>query len=182
MRKVSTTISPERRAPPSPSSRAGRRRCPRSAISSRSSIAGARARRCRRLPTHGSSSDGTMNDRIAPVALLIGALVLVSAPSDAETYRWVDEQGHVLYSDRPPPAAAFPPDGARPTSHHPTDAPTNALARRRGPARPPPGFALSRPPQSGNHGRVAANSRRAQDRRTGDRGVGARCRPEGGRL
>src|SRR5207249_2064879 len=102
MRKASTTISPERRAPPSPSSRAGRRRCPRSAISSRSSIAGARARRCRRLPTHRSSSDGTMTDRIAPVALLIGALVLVSAPSDAETYRWVDEQGHVTYSDRPP--------------------------------------------------------------------------------
>src|SRR5207249_2309813 len=61
-----------------------------------------RARRCRRLPTHRSSSDGTMTDRIAPVALLIGALVLVSAPSDAETYRWVDEQGHVTYSDRPP--------------------------------------------------------------------------------
>ena len=43
-----------------------------------------------------------MTDRIAPVALLIGALVLVSAPSDAETYRWVDEQGNVTYSDRPP--------------------------------------------------------------------------------
>ena len=43
-----------------------------------------------------------MTDRIAPVALLIGALILVSAPSGAETYRWVDEQGNVTYSDRPP--------------------------------------------------------------------------------
>src|SRR6266566_3424595 len=102
MRKASTTISPERRAPLSPSSRTGRRRCPRSAIFSRSSIAGARARRCRRPPTHGSSSDGTMTDRIALVALLIGALILISASSDAETYRWVDERGNVTYSDRPP--------------------------------------------------------------------------------
>jgi hypothetical protein len=51
-----------------------------------------------------------MTDRIAPVVLLIGALVLVSTPSDAETYRWVDEQGNVTYSDRPPqPRQVRPP-------------------------------------------------------------------------
>src|SRR5438093_12184038 len=102
MHKASTTISPERRAPPSFFSRTGRRRCPRSAIFSRSSIAGARARRCRRPPTHRSSSDGTMTERMALVALLIGALILVAASSDAETYRWVDEGGNVTYSNRPP--------------------------------------------------------------------------------
>lgn len=43
-----------------------------------------------------------MTDRTAAVLLLAGALVLVSAVSGAETYRWVDDQGNVTYSDRPP--------------------------------------------------------------------------------
>ncbi|MGH7306892.1 MAG: DUF4124 domain-containing protein [Candidatus Rokuibacteriota bacterium] len=44
-----------------------------------------------------------MTDRIAP-ALLATALVLVPAASGAETYRWMDDQGNVTYSDRPPQA------------------------------------------------------------------------------
>jgi len=43
-----------------------------------------------------------MTERMALVALLIGALILVAASSDAETYRWVDEGGNVTYSNRPP--------------------------------------------------------------------------------
>ena len=43
-----------------------------------------------------------MTDRTAAVLLLAGALVLVSTVSGAETYRWVDDQGNVTYSDRPP--------------------------------------------------------------------------------
>ena len=45
-----------------------------------------------------------MTERMALVALLIGALILVAASSDAETYRWVDEGGNVTYSNRPPQA------------------------------------------------------------------------------
>jgi len=36
-----------------------------------------------------------MTERMALVALLIGALILVAASSDAETDRWVDEGGNV---------------------------------------------------------------------------------------
>ena len=43
-----------------------------------------------------------MTDRRRAVPLLIGALVLVAAHGEAETYRWVDEQGNVTYSNRPP--------------------------------------------------------------------------------
>lgn len=43
-----------------------------------------------------------MTDRRRSVPLLIGALVLVAAHGEAETYRWVDEQGNVTYSNRPP--------------------------------------------------------------------------------
>ena len=43
-----------------------------------------------------------MTDRIGAVLLLGAALVLVPARGGAETYRWVDEQGNVTYSDRPP--------------------------------------------------------------------------------
>jgi len=50
-----------------------------------------------------------MTDRLGPVLLLIGALVLVSARADAETYRWVDDQGNVTYSNRPPQPREVPP-------------------------------------------------------------------------
>ena len=43
-----------------------------------------------------------MTERIGSVLLLGAALVLASAASATETYRWVDEQGNVTYSDRPP--------------------------------------------------------------------------------
>lgn len=42
-----------------------------------------------------------MTDRIVPV-LLAATLTLVSPASGGETYRWVDDQGNVTYSDRPP--------------------------------------------------------------------------------
>ena len=55
-----------------------------------------------------------MTDRIVPVLTLIAALALLPAPGGAETYRWVDDQGNVTYSDRPPqprePGAATAPD------------------------------------------------------------------------
>jgi Domain of unknown function (DUF4124) len=43
-----------------------------------------------------------MTDRIAPVLTAIIALALLPATSGAETYRWIDDQGNVTYSDRPP--------------------------------------------------------------------------------
>ena len=43
-----------------------------------------------------------MTDRRGAVLLVIGALALVAARGEAETYRWVDEQGNVTYSNRPP--------------------------------------------------------------------------------
>jgi hypothetical protein len=43
-----------------------------------------------------------MTDRRRAVLVLIGALMLVAARGEAETYRWVDEQGNVTYSNRPP--------------------------------------------------------------------------------
>ncbi|HKQ63567.1 MAG TPA: DUF4124 domain-containing protein [Methylomirabilota bacterium] len=43
-----------------------------------------------------------MTDRLGAVLLVIGALALVAARGEAETYRWVDEQGNVTYSNRPP--------------------------------------------------------------------------------
>ncbi len=43
-----------------------------------------------------------MTDRIAPVLTAIVALALLPATGGAETYRWVDDQGNVNYSDRPP--------------------------------------------------------------------------------
>jgi len=43
-----------------------------------------------------------MTDRIAPILTAIVALALLPAASGAETYRWVDDQGNVTYSDRPP--------------------------------------------------------------------------------
>jgi hypothetical protein len=59
-----------------------------------------------------------MTDRIAPIVLLIGVLVVGSTPSDAETYRWIDEQGNVTYSDRPPQPREnrLPTADAKPTS------------------------------------------------------------------
>ena len=44
-----------------------------------------------------------MTDRIAPV-VLAATLTLVSPASGGETYRWVDDQGNVTYSNRPPQA------------------------------------------------------------------------------
>ena len=43
-----------------------------------------------------------MTDRVGAVLMLSAMLVVASTPSAAETYRWVDEQGNVNYSDRPP--------------------------------------------------------------------------------
>ena len=44
-----------------------------------------------------------MTDRLGP-ALMLGAALLLAWPARAaaETYRWVGEQGNVMYSDRPP--------------------------------------------------------------------------------
>jgi len=42
-----------------------------------------------------------MTDRRSGVLLLISALTLAAARGEAETYRWVDEQGNVTYSNRP---------------------------------------------------------------------------------
>jgi hypothetical protein len=43
-----------------------------------------------------------MTDRIGAILVLGAMLVLPSMASAAETYRWVDEQGNVTYSNRPP--------------------------------------------------------------------------------
>lgn len=43
-----------------------------------------------------------MTDRIGAILALGTLLVLASTASAAQTYRWVDEQGNVTYSDRPP--------------------------------------------------------------------------------
>lgn len=43
-----------------------------------------------------------MTRRVGSVLLLGAVLLLASVASAAETYRWVDEQGNVTYSDRPP--------------------------------------------------------------------------------
>ncbi len=43
-----------------------------------------------------------MTERNASVLLLSVLLVLAPTASAAETYRWVDDQGNVTYSDRPP--------------------------------------------------------------------------------
>jgi Domain of unknown function (DUF4124) len=43
-----------------------------------------------------------MTDRVGVVLMLSAMLVAAWTPSAAETYRWVDEQGNVNYSDRPP--------------------------------------------------------------------------------
>jgi hypothetical protein len=43
-----------------------------------------------------------MTDRVGAVLMLSAMLVVASTPSAAETYRWVDEQGNVNYSGRPP--------------------------------------------------------------------------------
>jgi hypothetical protein len=56
-----------------------------------------------------------MTDRIAPVLTLIAALALLPAGGSAETYRWIDEQGNVTYSNRPPqPREVLPTPEARP--------------------------------------------------------------------
>ena len=56
-----------------------------------------------------------MTDRIAPVLTLIAALALLPAGGSAETYRWIDEQGNVTYSDRPPqPREVLPTPETRP--------------------------------------------------------------------
>jgi hypothetical protein len=58
-----------------------------------------------------------MTDRVGAVLMLSAMLVVASTPSAAETYRWVDEQGNVNYSDRPPqPREIRPPTPeAKPT-------------------------------------------------------------------
>lgn len=43
-----------------------------------------------------------MTDRRGVILMLSAMLVVASTPSAAETYRWIDEQGNVNYSDRPP--------------------------------------------------------------------------------
>jgi len=56
-----------------------------------------------------------MTDRIAPVLTLIAALALLPAGGSAETYRWIDEQGNVTYSNRPPqPREVLPTPETRP--------------------------------------------------------------------
>ena len=51
-----------------------------------------------------------MTDRIASVLALLAAVALLPAPSGAQTYRWVDDQGNVTYSNRPPqPREVGPP-------------------------------------------------------------------------
>jgi Domain of unknown function (DUF4124) len=68
-----------------------------------------------------------MTDRIVPVLTLIAALTIFPAPSGAETYRWVDDQGNVMYSDRPPqPREVGPPT----TEPKPASAPKAPEAKR----------------------------------------------------
>jgi len=43
-----------------------------------------------------------MTDRIAAVMALLAAVALLPASSGAQTYRWIDDQGNVTYSNRPP--------------------------------------------------------------------------------
>ena len=51
-----------------------------------------------------------MTDRIGSVLALLAAVALLPAPSGAQTYRWVDDQGNVTYSNRPPqPREVGPP-------------------------------------------------------------------------
>src|SRR5262249_20022912 len=82
---------------------AGRMSQKRRPISSRSSSAGVRGRRCRRRPIPGRSSAGTRIDGggMKNVVVLV-VLVGLAAPAHAgETHRWV-EGSTVEYSDRPP--------------------------------------------------------------------------------
>ena len=81
-----------------------------------------------------------MTDRIG-IALLLGTiLALAPDPSAAETYRWVDGQGNVTYSDRPPQSqdARTPAPETRPASAAlPAPTVTPASAAMPGPAAMP---------------------------------------------
>ena len=37
---------------------------------------------------------------------ILGGACIVSAPAGAETYKWVDAEGKIHYTDQPPPANA----------------------------------------------------------------------------
>jgi hypothetical protein len=58
-----------------------------------------------------------MTDRFGTTVLLIGALALAAVRGEAQTYRWIDEQGNVTYSNRPPQQREIqtPPQGREPT-------------------------------------------------------------------
>jgi Domain of unknown function (DUF4124) len=75
-----------------------------------------------------------MTERIAPALSLI-ALAFLPAASSAETYRWVDEQGNVTYSDRPPQPREVGAPEMKPTKA--PDAKTPGLEPQASPARTP---------------------------------------------
>jgi hypothetical protein len=77
-----------------------------------------------------------MTERIAPALSLI-ALAFLPAASSAETYRWVDEQGNVTYSDRPPQPREVGAPEMKPTKA--PDAKTPGLEPQASPARTPEG-------------------------------------------
>ena len=55
-----------------------------------------------------------MTERLGSVLLGLAVLGLAASPGAAGTYRWVDEQGNISYSDRPPQAK--PPELKAPAS------------------------------------------------------------------
>ena len=89
-----------------------------------------------------------MTDRIG-IALLLGTiLALAPDPSAAETYRWVDGQGNVTYSDRPPQSqdTRTPAPETRPASAAlPAPTVTPASAAMPGPAAMPVPAAMPAP-------------------------------------
>ena len=66
--------------------------------------------------------------------LVLGVgLVLAPGTLDAEVYRWVDEQGNIMYSDRPPQpeeARAPAPEAARPQELKPPEAKSAPASQR----------------------------------------------------
>jgi hypothetical protein len=76
------------------------------------------------------------------------ALTLVAAPALADVYKWLDSQGRIHYTDRPPPADAKllsveAGGGTHSQRTAPTPTPPPAPAAQPAPAAPPP-----LPPQS----------------------------------
>lgn len=84
----------------------------------------------------------------ATAAALLGALLVVAIPAaDADTYRWIDKQGQVHYTDTPPPQGV-PYDVIKAPAHRaaPPPPPSTPPALQPAPPSPPPKPAPAVPP------------------------------------